>query len=565
MGTDNMLTLMSTVLATAILAQPADPLALSGVVVDPAGKPVADVEVVLAAWNPADGSVPTLAYTMTDDQGTFRLQVAGQRLKEMGPNPFIWAYRPGRSLAVQEAVLTGKGALPTFRLTLAEPWKRTLTILDSEGRSVAGARLAPVTYALNDVPRFSTPDARLERLTVATGTDGVATLPYLPATIDPLTVRVTAPGIVPHQLSIPRRPGNDRITLKLGRPARLAGSVYTYELQPVLGENRKAVVWPSLVHFDSGPVRTGADGSFLTPSQLMTGSSYRIIIRPEDDPPVSSEWLTAATELTTVPPLRLRQHRKLAGLVLDRQGQPVAGAHVSLPSGEAATTTDAQGRFLLEGALPDKTYTLVQADGFQLQGWPAIPARQPQERKLTLLRTSQPPDRTMALLPPPIPTEESRALALRVLEPYLQAALENGDDTSKRECLRVLSKIDPGRVLDLLEKQPFQRPGLDATIRIDVATELLATNPAQAESIVAAMETPQDRRSGYLRLAEALPVAERERKRGLLERATAQHSAAAGLGRVVAPQIRIFPLGRIAQGWLNVGEIEKARPLIREG
>jgi hypothetical protein len=583
MGSDNMLTLMSTVLATAILAQPADPLALSGVVVGPAGKPVADVEVVLAAWNPADGSVPTLAHTMTDDQGTFQLQVAGQRLKEMGQNPFIWAYQPGRSLAVQEAVLTGKGALPTFRLTLAEPWERKLTILDSEGRPVTGARLAPVSYALNDVPRFSTPDDRLERLTVATGTDGVATLPYLPSTIDPLTIRVTASSIVPHQLSIPRRPGNDRITLKLGRPARLAGSVYqdsgqpaanasvevwvenTYELRPVLGETRKAVVWPSLVRFDSGPVRTGADGSFLTPLELMTGSSYRIIIRPEGDPPVSSEWLTAATELTTVPPLRLRQHRKLAGLVLDRQGQPVAGARVFLLSGEAATRTDAQGRFLLEGALPDKTYTLVQAEGFRLQGWPAIPARQPQARKLTLVRTSQPHDRTMAPLPPPIPIEESRALALRVLEPYLQAALEKGDDTSKRESFRILSKIDPGRVLDLLEKRPLQRPGLDTTIRVDVATELLAANPAQAESIVTAMETPEDRAFGYLQLAEALPVAERDRKRGLLERATAQHRAAAGDGRRLLPQGRISRLGRIAQGWLNVGEIEKAGPLIREG
>ena len=136
---------------TALLAQPAKPLALSGVVVDRAGKPVADVDVVLAAWNPADGSVPTLARTTTDDQGTFHLQVAEQQLKEMGPNPFVWAYRPGRSLAVQEAVLTGKGALPTFRLTLAEPWKRTLTILDSEGRPVTGARLAQQSSTASQV------------------------------------------------------------------------------------------------------------------------------------------------------------------------------------------------------------------------------------------------------------------------------------------------------------------------------------------------------------------------------------------------------------------------------
>ena len=69
-------------------------------------------------------------------------------------------------------------------------------------------------------------------LTVATGADGVATLPYLPATIDPLTVRVTAPGIVPHDLPLPDRPGSDRFTLKLGRPARLAGSVSNDSGQP---------------------------------------------------------------------------------------------------------------------------------------------------------------------------------------------------------------------------------------------------------------------------------------------------------------------------------------------
>ena len=70
---------------------------------------------------------------------------------------------------------------------------------------------------------------------------------------------------------------------------------------------------PSLIHFDSGPIRTRADGSFLTPPQLMTGWSYKIIIRPEGDPPVTSDSLTATTELTNVPPLRLQQRRKLVG------------------------------------------------------------------------------------------------------------------------------------------------------------------------------------------------------------------------------------------------------------
>ncbi len=300
-----MWTMMIPVVAAALLAQPADPVTVAGVVVDPAGKPVSDVEVVLSARRLTDGSIPTLARSMTDDRGAFRLEVAREPLTGIGPRRWIWAYRPGRSLAVQEAILTGKGPLPPVRMTLAEPLRRTLTILGPDDRPLAAVRLVPVLFAINDRAMFLTPDDWLDRLTVATGTDGVATIPYLPATIDPLLLRVTAPGFVPHKLPLRPRPGSDRFTLKLGRPARLTGSVYDDSGQPaanvsveVWAENayitprdpdgtRKPRLHPSLIHFDSGPVRTRADGSFLTPPQLMTGSSYQIIIRPEGDPLVS--------------------------------------------------------------------------------------------------------------------------------------------------------------------------------------------------------------------------------------------------------------------------------------
>ena len=359
---------------------------------------------------------------------------------------------------------------------------------------------------------------------------------------------MTAPGIVPHVFPLPGRPVKDRVTLKLGRPARLSGQVSNASGQPAANVpvevwvenlfyqpsdpdgNPKPVGGASLIHFDSGPIRTGADGSFRTPPQLMTGWSYQIIVRPEGDPPVRSESLTASTELTTVPTLRLRQHRKLVGLVHDRQGQPVAGARVFLPSGEPSTTTDAQGRFLLEGVLPARTYLLVQAEGFRFQGWPGVPARQPVERTLTLVRTSEPPDRTMAPLPAPISLEESRALARRVLEPYLQAALEKGDDQSRFWCLSLLSKIDPAQVLERLERHPFQNPGWEASLRSTVATDLLATDPVEAESVVAAIASPGTRASAYAWLAADLPDSERDWKRGLLERATVQVRAPAAPG-----------------------------------
>jgi hypothetical protein len=579
-----MLTVMTSILATTLLAQAPDSIFVSGVVVDAAGKPLSGVDVVLPARRPPDGSLPTLAHTMTDEKGAFRLEITRQRFQDIGLLPFVWAYSPGRSVAVQEAVITEKAAMPPVRLTLAEPLPRTVTILGPDGRPLAGVRVAPVSYASDGGPRtYQTPDDRLERLTITSGADGVATLPYFPTMLDPFTVRVTAPGIALHRLGLPDRPGRDRITLKLGRPTRLAGSVYndsgqpasnvpievwvsnTYDVPWGRGETRKATLPASLIHFDSGPVRTGADGSFLTPAQLLTGSSYRIIIRSEGNPLVTSDWVTATTELTTVPPLRLQQRRKLLGLVHDRQGKPVAGAQVFLPSGTPSTTTDAQGRYLLHGVLPDKTFLLVKAEGFRFQGWPGVPAREPQERELILVRTSEPPDRTMAPLPAPISFEESRALARRVLEPALQAALAKGDLRSKFACLRIASRIDPGRVLDLLEQHPLGDPGAEAAIRTTVATELLSADPKEAESIVNAIASPMSRAWAYVRLAEALPDQERARKRGFLELATVQVRPPGSGGDEGDRHNRLAKLGQVAEGWLNVGEVDKARPLIREG
>ena len=54
------------------------------------------------------------------------------------------------------------------------------------------------------------------------------------------------------------------------------------------GEEPKPSGPARLIHFDSGPIRTGADGSFQTPPQLMTGWSYQITVRPEGRPSSSA-------------------------------------------------------------------------------------------------------------------------------------------------------------------------------------------------------------------------------------------------------------------------------------
>ncbi len=215
-----MLTLLTSILAAALLAQPPDSKILSGVVVDATEKPLSDVDVVVWARIPAEGRAPTLARTTTDARGAFRLEIARQPMQGMFPRRFIFAYQPGRSVAVQEFDLTGDEALAPFRMTLAEPTRRTLTILGPDDRPVAGVRVVPFLCAFDRTRLFQTPDDRLERLTISSGADGVATLPYFPLGIEPVTLRVWAPGIAPHDLPLVDRPAHDRITRKLGRAQR---------------------------------------------------------------------------------------------------------------------------------------------------------------------------------------------------------------------------------------------------------------------------------------------------------------------------------------------------------
>ena len=121
-----MLTLLTSILATALLAQSPDAIILSGVVANAAEKPLSGVEIVLPARRPPDGSLPTLAQTVTDEKGAFRLEIARQLFPHITRMPFIWAYREGGAIAVQAIAITLNEAITPIRMSLAEPSRRTL-------------------------------------------------------------------------------------------------------------------------------------------------------------------------------------------------------------------------------------------------------------------------------------------------------------------------------------------------------------------------------------------------------------------------------------------------------
>ena len=80
-------------------------------------------------------------------------------------------------------------------------------------------------------------------------------------------------------------------------------------------------------------------------------------------------------------------------------------------------------------------FLFARHEGFRFHG--QMIGKDTREIEVVLSRNTEPPPRVMTTLPDPIPLEESRALALKVIGPYLDAVLARGDDSAKMMALYV--------------------------------------------------------------------------------------------------------------------------------
>ena len=242
-------------------------------------------------------------------------------------------------------------------------------------------------------------------------------------------------------------------------------------------------------------------------------------IRHDGFVPFVSDWVTLDGERAAIPSIRLQPLVKLTGQIKDRQGRAVAGARVFLPAGGPATATDAEGRFALHGVNPGKTVILAEQPGFRLQGWLVDPSAQAEVGSLTLSRASEAPGPGMKPMADPIPPEESRALADRLLQPYLNDAPEKSDERKRLDSHSIpQTRFDLDRALDLFQNGNFRD---EDTLyqRGSLAARLAETAPARAEAMVAAIPNSRGKVDDLVSVAKALPASERDRKNALLERA----------------------------------------------
>jgi hypothetical protein len=549
--------------------------AITGTVVDPDGKPVAGAEVRLSCGMAADGTVPTLESTATDRHGRFRLAVPPRdRLEPLSWYGSVWAFRPGSALAVGSVRQMEEIDPQPLTLVLRRAAPRTLSVRDRDGRPVAGARvqLSAIHAPSTNISLHQLPDDLARRFAASTGGDGKVILADLSPRDDLMAVRIAVDGRGSRTFELTQRisSGKDapaEYAIILNPPAPVAGRVIDGAGHPVAGvpveiwtKDGRPWMTPTPVAFPGGAPRSAADGSFRAPGGLFAGSSYRVFVRAPGHEPIVSDWATAAEGAPRRPDLVLRPLRAIAGRVMDRRGRPVGGVEVfQTGDGPEATSvrTGDDGRFSLAGFRPGPVFLFARGDGFRFHG--QLVNEGASQADLVLTRETEDPARAMATLPDPIPAEESRSLARKVLGPCLESALAHGNDGGKFWALETMVKIDPAAVQERLDSIRFQFPNNRDAVRNRIVIALAATDPEEAAAVAESIADPGTRAGVLVDLADALPASERARKLAALDQAALQARAATDT------QNKLFQMGEVAERWYELGEIERARALFAEG
>jgi hypothetical protein len=246
------------------------------------------------------------------------------------------------------------------------------------------------------------------------------------------------------------------------------------------------------------------------------------------------------------------------GVVLDRQGKPVAGAKVAHSSDRqrAEAATDAAGQFQLSTSLLRPAFLFVEKAGFRFHGQGCDKA---DRLRIVLTRRTEPATRKMTTLPPALPRARRQTLADRLMEPDFKKVLPQGKDDDRLRLLERLAELDPGRLLEELEARPLKSAWYEGYVRRAAVKQLARSTLAEARTFADSIKDPGFRTFCYLDLHDALAEGKKAERLALLNQALV-HSRA-----VETNDHRILHLGSIARRLHAQGEKARASRLLREG
>jgi len=317
------------------------------------------------------------------------------------------------------------------------------------------------------------------------------------------------------------------------------------DLEPIMSEDGRAAV------------RTGSDGRYRAPRRVPFPAEFFVEVMAPGRLSTRSRSVIVADQGKELPAVTLRRVRAISGLVVDRQGQPVAGAWVH-QAGDGpmptSATTDEQGRFRLPGVLAGSAIVLIRKTGFQIE--PHSLAGREEPARLVLSRSGEPAALTFKTLPPALSAEKEAALIQRLVHPLTTRVLKEGSDDDKRQMLRKLAEIDPAWVLDHLASIKYTDPDDLDLVRGSIAGALLRDSADEAAAVIESIHDPARRALVYAESARDLLKRDPVRARQYLDQAILNY-------RVANPTVQAIPAREILGLLLDLGEVERAREMLK--
>ncbi len=380
--------------------------------------------------------------------------------------------------------------------------------------------------------------ATAEPVTANAGGEGSVVVTIVPTATVAVAGRVLGPGGVPvegAEVKLRYRELDGNQSNRFGRAITLEGN---------------ARIW------------TAPDGTFRTPKELdREGRSYQAEVVADGFHPGKSAWVpTGPGDVVALPEVRLQRAltiRVVSGRVVDREGRPVAGALVFQsgdgPSRTEATADDA-GRFRLPGVYAGPALVFAEQDGFRFGG--AVVRAGDEAVEVRLAREVEAPAARLETLPSPMGRDEERALARDLIAPVLPVARLGVLSSEGSRVMPALARVDPERALRLLEDRV---PGDPSAVLHQIALARFEDDPGAGIAMIEADLDAGSRAWGFLGLADAVPDDALDRGAELLDRALAEARRATGAGT----KLTLFQ--RIADRWLDLGDLDRATPILREG
>jgi hypothetical protein len=530
------------------------------------GKPLEGVAYRLTAesWDKApDG--------YTDSQGRYVGYVLPGKLQRLFSNPP--GYLPPDIKWNQDRMIdkaTSESVLPA--LECDRPIDVDVRVVDQAGNPRNGATVRVVGTAYLDERSYHP----MKEWTVQTDASGQVKLHSLDCR-EPLRLEArdgTAFTAAPVTLT-DRKSHSLELKVGGGKGLALAGRLLDSAGKPVAGAQIQ--VWsrcwarennygleihsPHLQTFDGGSeVRTDAEGRYRTKPELFPGNEYSVQAIASNIRSKQTDWMTSEAVGKSGDGIDLIAYRiqGLSGRVRDSSDKAVAGTRVlyTAPhSQNLEARTGGDGGFQIDGVSDSKGFVVVRQSGFRTRGKRLISAEE--SVNFVLERSDEKPNRTLRTLPPPLAETERRKLAATLLEPLLKKALASKDENARTRPLEFLARLDPARVLTLLESHPYKDAWYNDYIRNKVVQNLLHDSRDEALAIIESMQRAYWRAGAYLEVANSIPATDVATRRKLLGQALVQAHAES------EAQYRIVELAQAAQLSLDLGDVAEATKILR--